>query len=125
MADFARWIVAAEPSLGWAPGSFMAAYDRNHAQGHELAVEASPVGSALIDLAEEGFEGSASDLLAKLIDRADERTIKAHDLPKNARALSGMVKRLAPNLRSLGYTVDHYRESSTARRRVWRLERQA
>jgi putative DNA primase/helicase len=26
MADFARWVTAAEEGFGWAPGTFMAAY---------------------------------------------------------------------------------------------------
>jgi len=123
MADFARWAVAAEPALGWRAGSFMAAYEQNRGQAHELAVEASHIGSSLIELAGEGFEGTATELLGKLGERVDEKVTKSPDWPKNGRALSGALKRLAPNLRALGYTVDHYREPTARRRRLWRLRK--
>src|SRR5436190_1120011 len=29
MADFAEWVSAAEPALGWPPGAFLSAYDDN------------------------------------------------------------------------------------------------
>jgi len=123
MADFARWTVAAEPALGWEPGSFMAAYGGNRAQAHELAVEASVVGPALLELAGEGFEGTSSDLLAELTERVDEKAIKSREWPKNGRAMSGVMKRLAPNLRALGYEIEQYREATAQRRRLWRIRR--
>src|SRR5207249_5626813 len=43
MADFARWVVAAEPGLGWMPGAFAAAYGGNRLESLELALEADPV----------------------------------------------------------------------------------
>jgi putative DNA primase/helicase len=125
MADFARWAVAAEPALGWQAGSFMAAYEQNRGQAHELAVEASPIGSSLIELAAEGFEGTATELLGKLDARVDEKVTTSPDWPKNGRALSGALRRLAPNLRALGYTVDHYRAPNAGRRRLWRLRKPA
>lgn len=123
MADFARWTVAAEPGLDWKSGAFMASYERNRAKGHELAIEASQVGQALIEVAGEGFEGTASELLTQLGDRAGEKAIKSPEWPKNGWAMSGVLKRLAPNLRALGYTIDQYREPTTARRRLWRLRK--
>lgn len=123
MADFALWAVAAELGLGCEPGSFMAAYEGNRAQAHELAVEATTIGAAVINLAGEGFEGTASELLAKLADHAGEKATKSPEWPKNGRALSGVMKRLAPNLRALGYTIDQYREPTPARRRIWLLRK--
>jgi len=77
----------------------------------------------LIEVAGEGFEGTASVLLTQLGDRAGEKAIKSPEWPKNGRAVSGVLKRLAPNLRALGYTIDQYREPTTARRRLWQLRK--
>jgi len=122
MADFARWAVAAEPGLGWEAGRFIAAYEGNRAQAHELAVDATVVGPALIELADgEGFQGTASELLAQLAERAGEKATKSPEWPRDGRALSGVLKRLAPDLRSLGYSIEHYREPNASRRRLWRL----
>src|SRR6185312_15987157 len=50
MADFAKWATAAEPALGWAQGAFMVAYNRNREAANELALEASPIASKLVEL---------------------------------------------------------------------------
>lgn len=121
MADFALWVTAAEQGLGWEPGAFMASYEGNRGQAHELAVEASPAGQALVDIAAEGFRGTASDLLRTLNMRADEALTRQRGWPASAKAMSGLVKRLAPNLRELGYQVDFYREPGGSRRRIIEL----
>jgi len=37
MADFAAWVTACEPALGWTAGSFLTAYTGNRADANELA----------------------------------------------------------------------------------------
>jgi hypothetical protein len=124
MADFAAWMCAAEPALGWEPGSFLRAYEANRGQSHELAVESSLVGPAVRDLAELGFEGTASEMLERVKDLVDERAQRQRDFPSSPRKLAGDVRRLAPNLRALGYDVREpdRREPGTGRR-VWFLAR--
>jgi hypothetical protein len=122
MADFTLWATAAEPALGCPPGAFLAAYERNCGQGHELAIEANIISTPLLEIANQGFEGTASDLLDLLTLRADEHAPKHQQWPRTPRALSAMIKRLAPNLRALGYEVQHgHRESTTARRRLIKI----
>ncbi len=41
MADFALWITAAEPALGWKPGAFLTAYTENRGQANEIALESA------------------------------------------------------------------------------------
>ena len=119
MADFVLWTTAAEPALGWQRGTFLAAYDRNRGHGDELALEASIIGAPLLEIADQSFHGTPTELLALLNATADERLAKQQEWPKSARALSGMIKRLAPNLRALGYEVQQgQRESNAARRRL-------
>jgi hypothetical protein len=111
MADFALWVTAAEPGLGWEPSSFMRSYLGNREQADLLALEANTIGPLLLAIAEDGFAGSATELLELLAARADEKLLKSRSWPKNGRALSGQVRRLAPNLRALGVTVDFDRSS--------------
>lgn len=123
LADFARWVTAAEPGLMWPAGGFMDAYDSNRADAHELALEASaiapPVRALLAEV--ENWEGTASELLAALTARTDETVHRTRDWPSSARSLSGALRRLAPSLRAVGVNLDFNRETDTRRRRMIRL----
>jgi len=121
MADFATWVVAAETASGLKPGAFMAAYTRNRGAAHHLAIEASAIGSAILGLIHSRggllWEGVAKELLTEIsADRhSDEATRKRRGWPKTPRKLSGELRRIAPNLRSLGVYVTfpgHTRQGS-------------
>lgn len=108
MADFARWVTAAEESLGWAPGSFLDVYEEVRRCSHELALEASPVATAIMQLMEEQtwWEGTSADLLKILEDEhADEKTRRSRNWPESPRGLSSQLTRVAPNLRADGIEV--------------------
>jgi hypothetical protein len=62
-----------------------------------------------------GFVGTASELLEKLDELAPEKTKKQTGWPKNGRAVSGQLKRIAPNLRARGVTVNWFREGGARR----------
>jgi hypothetical protein len=119
MADFATWATAAEPALGWERGSFLAAYTGNRAEANDLALDSSVVAPLLRELAEAGrWEGTCSDLLAQLAAEAGDKATRAQSWPKTPRALSGQLRRLAPNLRRAGVAVELYREAGGKRRRM-------
>lgn len=105
MADFAQWVVAAEPALGWPAGRFLAAYTGNRAEAHELALDSSPVGTLVRELAPAGWIGTATELLDNLNARASEALRRVPAWPKSPRALSGALNRVAPNLRAVGVVV--------------------
>jgi len=109
MADFAKWVVAAEPSLPWKPGAFLAAYAGNREAAHETALEASPVAGALRTWFDRRqsveWTGTASDLLTELGKIVGEVAQNRQDWPKSGRGLSGVLRRLAPNLRAVGIDV--------------------
>src|SRR5262249_21555551 len=107
MADFARWVVAAEPALRWEAGSILASYRRTRARATAATLEASLLVDPLRALPEERprFEGRVTDLLRQLRERVDERVLRDPDWPKDAIRLSGELRRLAPALRRVGIDV--------------------
>jgi hypothetical protein len=122
MADFARWVTAAEQALGWAPSTFIAAYGGNQESANALALEASVVAGPLMELLDTqgAWSGSAGELLATLTEGLDDQAKRQHGWPKSPQSLSGHLKRLAPNLRSAGWNVDYDR---TSKKRTWSIQR--
>ncbi len=111
MADFAKWVTACEPGLRWKPGTFMETYIGNRATANESAIEGSAIGAVTVRLMEDcdTFSGTAKELmeavegmLAK--DKNGNPKLPA-GWPKSARAFSGEVRRIAPNLRAAGINV--------------------
>ena len=123
MADFARWVTAAEAGLGWPVGSFLTAYDANRTDAHELALETSPIPSAVRSLiaGAEGWEGTASELLLALADHVEEPVRRGRDWPSSPRALSAVLRRIAPNFRAIGVEVEFARGPDSRRRRLIRI----
>src|SRR5262249_26987521 len=123
LADFTRWVTAAEPGLGWPTGTFMEAYYSNRAEAHDLALEGSviapPLRALLADVGE--WAGTASDLLAALTARTDESVRRGRDWPATARKMSGTLRRLAPTLRGVGIAVTFARATDAGRRRLIRI----
>jgi hypothetical protein len=122
MADFAMWASAAETAFGWPDGTFMAAYQANRASANEVALEASVIASPLLEMLESEGEwtGSSAELLKLLEERLGDQVRRLAGWPKGPRALSGHLKRLAPNLRAAGWAIDQDR---TSKRRSWVIRR--
>lgn len=125
MADFAVWVTAAEAALGWEPGTFIAAYDASCQDAAQIALEASPLWPYLEQCAD-GQALTASDLLARLRELAGEEAVHARGWPKAANTLSGMLKRLAPELRKVGIEAEQGSLGAEGdRRKVWTLRKMA
>jgi len=106
MADFATWMVACEPALGWPPGTFLKAYECNRSAANEVALEASLIGEPILEISRKGgFVGTATELLHELDEVANEKLKKEQGWPKNGRSVAGQLKRIAPNLRAKGICV--------------------
>lgn len=103
MADFARWVTAAEGALGWERGAFLAAYAGNQAEATELSLQGAVIGPPLLALLERQphWEGTTSELLAALRLEAGEGA-QAQGFPRAANRLGGELRRLAPALRARG-----------------------
>jgi hypothetical protein len=123
MADFAVWASAAAPACGWTVGEFLEAYKGVREASHELTLEASPVGPLIRELVAKDslWEGTASELLAVLEPLAGEKLVKQQAWPKNGRALSNALRRLAPTLRAVGIEVTMGGRTGKGRTRQIRL----
>jgi len=121
MSDFAHWVVAAEPALPWQNGTFMDAYLANRSEATEMALEATPVGQALIEFMERvGYwEGTATQLkeeLERVLESSDDfGTRRSKAWPETGRGMSGALTRIAPNLRTIGIEVERPPRTSGAR----------
>jgi hypothetical protein len=106
MADVARFVTAAEEGLGWAEGTFLRVYEDYRRTARINALEASNVGTAILDLMRKTpyWEGTASHLLNEL-DNHLPRAINRKNFPNSPRGMSSQLRRLQPNLREAGLRV--------------------
>jgi hypothetical protein len=120
LADFALWATAAETAFGWPLGTFMDTYEENRKSANDVALEAAIIAQPLLELleAEGGWSGRASDLLGPLENRVTEQIKRDKAWPKNPQSLASHLKRLAPNLRALGWIVEYDR---TSQKRTWTI----
>jgi hypothetical protein len=108
MADFAKWGEAACRGLGYEPGVFLARYLANRREACSSALDDCPVASAVRDLLDyfgQPIEETASELLSLLAGFAPRSIRQSAQWPKNARALSVSLRRVAPQLRIIGIDV--------------------
>jgi hypothetical protein len=117
MADFAKWAAACEPAFTTA-GSFKAAYESNQSEAVESLLEDDILAVAL-QKAELPCEGSASEILQQLNSITDYAHMHAKQWPKDGKALSSRLRRLALLLRSKGINAEKLQR--TGAKRGWRL----
>ncbi len=117
MADFARWVTAAESGFGWQPGTFMAAYKGNIKAAVSLTLEASPVAQAVLALMEgrKTWSGTATELLSVLLGHVSERTARSKAWPKGPHILSGKLADVSPSLRKAGLDIEISRGAGVRR----------
>jgi hypothetical protein len=107
MADFARFITAAEPALPWITGQFLEAYAGNRRQMVTSIVEGDLV-AAKVDffmVAKTEWSGLISELYHLLSDQISSDARRIGDWPGNARWFSDRLTRAAPALRALGVDI--------------------
>jgi hypothetical protein len=119
MADFAKWVSAAESALGWPTGRFLEVYTRNRRTSNELPLDASLVAQAIMNAKGNftNWSGTATEALAALDDMVDEGTRRKKAWPKSAASLSNHFRRILPNLRAVGIDVQFVQTSGTNSRK--------
>ena len=104
MTDFAHFGEAVYLGMGREQGTFLADYQRGREAAVSQSIEASPVASAVLELAQHGeFEGTVGHLLDRL---DDFRPRGDTGWPKSAKGLADALRRYAPPLRLLGVAVE-------------------
>ena len=116
MADHAQFVTAAEPGLGWEPGTYGESYAASREDTTAAALESSVLWPHLAELAD-GEQRTGSELLDELVELVGEATTKRRGWPKDARSLSAQIKRLAPDLRRVGIEATRGTTGSKERRR--------
>ena len=116
MADFARTLTAVDEVLGT---DGFGVYWRQFESMAADSVAGDPVLAAIAKAITGAWEGRASDLLAD-ITPDDTTWRRPREWPRDARELTGILKRNAPALRRVGWTVEHQQDGHTKVLR-WRL----
>ena len=127
MADFAVWVTAAEPALGWEHGTFLRTYRRNRGEAIELGLEASPIAPnirAIIDR-DQRWEGAAKDLLELIMSEKSEAEQRSRTMPQTPQAMRNHLKRLAPALRTIGIDVIFGQRKARTGQRLITIEKVA
>ena len=118
MADFAKWVTAAEPALGWTHRAFMESYAANKQSVVDAAIEGNPFAEAILSLiVDRGpWGGTASELLQVL--RAHNQLLAddPHSLPRQPNKLTSELRRIQPLLRSRGVTISFERQGKAGNR---------
>lgn len=124
MADFAKFVTAAEPALGWSEGAFMDAYVRNRDLGREIVLESDSVAQAILNWNPASWYGSATELLVELETHTPVNIVRSPYWPKGASVLSNRLKRLLPALREKGFDIDWTSEGKGKdKRKIIRINR--
>jgi hypothetical protein len=115
MADFACWVVAAKVD-----DQFLGIYEQNRADLQHVALDDSPIGQTIVDLANEGpWSGTYGELLDELdCQWEDKQRRRPVDWPQKAKGLSGALTRIKPALRAIGIEVvdlGHTRDGNRVR----------
>jgi len=122
LADFALWITACEPGLGWEAGAFMTEYLENRSNAADSAFEADTVAVAIFDLAQafsaDGWRGTPTELLETLNIQVSETIKRSRAWPITAQGLGNRMERAAPLLRSRGVHFER-RHSGARSYAIW------
>jgi hypothetical protein len=109
LADFALWVTAAEPALGYTEGTIIRAYSDSTQHAIEETLDGDPLSVAIRALPLP-WEGTAAELLKQVTPPQRPR-----GWPESPRGMSGGLRRLAPQLRCVGIQVDFPPRKSTRR----------
>jgi hypothetical protein len=128
MADFALWVCAAESGLSWNQGEFLVKFKANQGRAHHVVAEASLLATALVEFyaelntpGQQSWEGTATELLARLNSRMDPEVLPhlqrpRSGWPRDSTRLSNHLRRLAPTLRATAQIAINFDETARPRR---------
>jgi hypothetical protein len=109
MADFAVFGEAVARALGEEPGRFLDVLLATRSGADQDALQGSAVARTFYEWVQthRTFTGTSTTLLGELNAAADAEDRKQKNWPKNAQALGGQLRKIAPALRRLGVDIRH------------------
>ena len=122
MADFAKFVLAAEPDLPWAPGAFLEAAANARHDLTLATLEGDTFGLRLRDLVQSvgAWEGTCQALL-DVLSQGITPEQRSDGWPRTAKGASSALRRAAPLLRQLGFNFTSIRKSGGNRDRLNRI----
>lgn len=120
MADFAKWVTAAEPALGWAHGAFIDSFEANRQSVQQAAIDGNPVAEAILSLVADlgKWSGTATELLFKLRNNYPMLTDDPQCFPRQPNRLSSELRRIQPLLRARNVELSVSRKGKTGARLI-------
>ena len=118
MLDFEKWVMACEEGLGLEEGEFQAALYENRRLINEVALSATVLPKLVIKLIsiKKDVEARATELLQMISELADESDLRAKDYPKTSSILGKQLKRIQPDLRTVGIHMEESRKGNDGQR---------
>ena len=115
MADFAASVTAAESALGLSGGTFLEVYRQHQESSNSIVLDSSPVAQAILQL-NLPYAATCTELLPELnvlvsSDNGYGGCFRDSEWPQTAQTLSNKLRRLVPNLRARGISVEFRRGS--------------
>jgi len=106
MADAAIWITACEREIDL-NGEFNISHSHNQLNAIESSIEASPVGTAILNLIGDDTRwiGTPTELYDKLECLSSPRQVKSKAWPHSPKGFSNAIKRLTPSFKRLGIRI--------------------
>ncbi len=113
MADFAAFGEAVGLTLGWPAGTFLDDYHGNRQEASAAQLEDSSVGTVLFELAPRlrYWTGTPTQLLNTMTQVAPKNLTRSAAWPKSAGWFTNELRRIAPQLRMHGISVEFSRNS--------------
>ncbi|MHB8932563.1 MAG: hypothetical protein ACYC6H_03735, partial [Bellilinea sp.] len=103
-ADFARWVAATGPGIGWDPGKFLKTYEIAAQNATVAVLDNSMIANELQILIKQNpnWKGTTMDLLAKFQVQSVYSPSEDYFHKLKPNTMAGELRRLAPTLRKVG-----------------------
>lgn len=117
MADFARILAAVDAELGT---NALGRYARQAANLAAEGLSGDPFACRIQEAVTATFEGTSAELL-KHVKPGDSEWKAPKDWPADSRAVTGLLRRLAPAFRKTGWTLDDLGNDNHAKVLRWKI----
>ena len=125
MADFTRWVVAAEPSMYWKDGLFLKKYKANHEVRHGISLYNDDLAICIVDFMSNRkyWKGTADDLILALKGHSFNQNPKKNKVPSSSAILAKKLRRATHILEESGLNITFDRSSTKRKIKIKRRKK--